>query len=146
MDDPLFALLDDIAETARDGSHHDGGSHNFGNHQLLDDEPQYYESQQLAQSFHGNSGFPQDGRRDESRNPDKGYYRRPQGEQAQCMTPLRRRHDTKIIQEGSRHFWNHGSQIATGSSSSSRQVNNASMRPTQQQHHLMEDEYMSSGR
>jgi hypothetical protein len=88
MDDPLFALLDDIAETAQGGSHHDGGSKKFGGHQLLDNEPQYYVSQQPVQNFFDNDGFPQDGRLDESRYHDEGDHRRPQGEQAQCMTPL----------------------------------------------------------
>jgi hypothetical protein len=80
MDDPIFALLDDIAETARGGGHHKGVSNHFDEHQLLDNEPQCYVPQQTVPSFHGDGGFPQDGRRDESSYRDEGDYRQPQGE------------------------------------------------------------------
>jgi hypothetical protein len=86
MDDPLFALLDDIAETARGG--HNGVPSNFDEHQLLDDEPQHYVSQQVPQNFHGVDEFSQNGQRGESGYEGEDDHRQPQGELVQLTIPL----------------------------------------------------------
>jgi hypothetical protein len=80
MDDPLFALLDDIAETAR--GDHIGAPSNFDEHQLLDNEPQHYVSQQVPQNFYGVNEFSQNGRQGESRDYDEDDRQQPQGELA----------------------------------------------------------------
>lgn len=87
MDDPLFALLDDIAETARGG--YNGVPSNLDEHQLLDNEPQHYVSHQVPQNFYGLNEFSQDERLGES-----GYYgeddrRQSQGELTQLTMSLR---------------------------------------------------------
>lgn len=83
MDDPLFALLDDIAQTAKGGAngHHDGALNHFGDQQLLDNEPQHYASQQPTQSLLRDDDFPGQ-RRDESRYAEEDECQQPQGEQA----------------------------------------------------------------
>lgn len=151
MDDPLFAILDDIAQTAKGGAsgHHDGTSNRFGDHQLLDDEPKSYVSQQPAQSLRRDGDFP-DQRRDESRYVDEDENRRqPQGEQALFTMFLLLRSDTDLVEE-SKHFQNQGAHVAPGLgrlavvSNTTRQAN-TSMRPPQQRQHRVKDEYMSNG-
>lgn len=152
MDDPLFAILDDIAHTAKGGAsgHHDGTSNRFGDHQLLDDKPKYYVSQQPAQSLRRDEDFP-DQRRDESRYADEDkYLQQPQGEQALFTTFPLLRSDTDLVEE-SQCFQNQGAHVAPGlsrlavASNTSRQAN-TSMRPPQQHQQRVKDEYMSNGK
>ncbi|RDI80773.1 hypothetical protein Vi05172_g9233 [Venturia inaequalis] len=127
MADPLFALLDDIAQTAKGGAsgHHDGISNRRGDHQSLDNEPQYYPTQQPAQSFHRDDTL-LGPRRDGSRYADEDEYRKPQG---------------------SKHFQNQSAHVAPGlsrlnvPSNASRQAN-VSMRPPPQHQRRVKDEYM----
>lgn len=82
MDDRLFALLDDIAETAKGGAtgHHDDTSNRFGDQ---DNEAQYYTSQQPAQRLRRNGDLLGQ-RRDTTRYANEDEDRKPEGEQAQC--------------------------------------------------------------
>lgn len=95
MDDPLFALLDDIAQTAKDGGQRHGMSNSFNNHQLPDNKPQYYPQQHPAQNVRGDDKF-ENKSRGESRCTREGEYGQPQG---QCMTPLRSCHDNDRIEK-----------------------------------------------
>lgn len=105
MDDPLFAILDDIAQTAKGGTsgHNDASSNRFGDQQLLDHESQYYASQQPVQRLHRDHDF-LDQRRDGSRYAEEDEYRHPQGEQTRCRMFLRPRCDTDIMEKRASTF------------------------------------------
>ncbi|QDS75045.1 hypothetical protein FKW77_006241 [Venturia effusa] len=132
MTDHLFALLDDIAQASKDrhgdSSHPNGTPVRFGDHQLLDNEPQYYASEQHAQNLRHNDEAPDRGR-DGSRFADEDKHGQPQG---------------------SKHFQNQATHVGPGLGrlarlSNTSQHHNASMQPSQQRPSRMKDEYMSNG-